>query len=179
MTEKRCTTCHLMRALGDFNKRASAPDGLQARCRSCSREWYLQNMVEHKANVVARNRRVRADHRERLVEHLLSHPCVDCGEADLRVLDFDHEDPSQKTREVGRLAAAAMSWQRVAEEISRCSVRCANCHRRRTAEMFGFWRAGAESRRQEQQHGAALCRLQSVVTHPRSPRGAAPWTASP
>ena len=38
---KRCCTCHEPRPLTDFNVRRAAADGLQSRCRSCSREWYL------------------------------------------------------------------------------------------------------------------------------------------
>lgn len=30
-------------------------------------------------------------------------------------------------------------WARVWEEIQKCEVRCANCHRRRTAKQFGWY----------------------------------------
>lgn len=93
------------------------------------------------------------------MRHLLAHPCVDCGEADLRVLDFDHEDRSGKIADVGRLASMNIAWSRIEAEIAKCSVRCANCHRRRTAEMFGYWRHGAEERRRGELRDAAGARL--------------------
>ena len=159
MGEKRCTTCHGLGPLTDFNVRRSAPDGLQARCRPCSREWYVRNRLVHMARVRERNKRVRAEHQERLAAHLLEHPCVDCGEADLRVLDLDHEDPAHKAANVGRLVNLSLPWSTVLAEIQKCSVRCANCHRRRTAEAWGWWRSAAESRRQEAQQGLAEARL--------------------
>lgn len=160
---KRCVTCHVVRPLTDFNKRASAPDGLQARCRPCASLWYEANKVAHKANVRRRNERVRLEQRVLIEQYLLEHPCVECGEDDLRVLDFDHEDPATKVDEVVRLAGFGIAWERIEAEIAKCSVRCANCHRRRTAEMFGYWRHGAEERRRGLLHAAAGARLAALI----------------
>jgi hypothetical protein len=170
MREKRCTTCHELRPLTDFNLRRSSADGLQARCRACSREWYARNRLPHMARVRERNKRVRAEHQERLAAYLLEHPCVDCGEADLRVLELDHEDPAQKAATVGRLVTLSLPWPTVLAEIEKCSVRCANCHRRRTAEAFGWWRAAAEARRQEESQDLSASRL-SRILHPRAAAG--------
>jgi hypothetical protein len=32
-------------------------------------------------------------------------------------------------------------WSRVLLEIEKCDVRCANCHRRRTAQQYGWRKA--------------------------------------
>ncbi|PMY12898.1 hypothetical protein C1X42_32755, partial [Pseudomonas sp. FW305-BF8] len=86
-----------------------------------------RNKAEHVRRVAERNKRVRAEHQERLAAYLLEHPSVDCGEADLRVLELDHEDPSLKVENVGKLIALALPWATVLAEIEKCSVRCANC----------------------------------------------------
>jgi hypothetical protein len=114
-------------------------------------------------DVGRRNADARAAHQQRVAAHLMAHPCVDCGEGDLRVLDFDHDDPAAKAAEVARLAAMNVSWERVASEIAKCSVRCANCHRRRTAEMFGYWRHDAEERRRAALSAVAQLRLSTVL----------------
>ena len=61
------------------------------------------------------------------------HPCVDCGESDIRCLDFDHRDRSQKTNTISMLVLKRWSLARIQAEIDKCDVRCANCHRKKTA----------------------------------------------
>lgn len=74
---KRCSTCHRWVPRSGYNRRAGAPDGLQPRCRDCCRAWYADHREQHKRNVATRNRRVRDEHGQRLVEYLAEHPCVD------------------------------------------------------------------------------------------------------
>ena len=63
---------------------------------------------------------------------------MDCGESDLRVLDFDHVR-DKKTLNVPRMAAArTYGWERIQQEIAKCEVRCANCHRKRTYAQFDY-----------------------------------------
>jgi hypothetical protein len=100
---KKCRTCKRVRPLTDVNMRERAPDARQARCRECSREWYLANKEEHVKNVGERNRHLRTEYADRLARYLLEHPCADCGEDDVRVLDVDHEYPAEKLTGVGRL----------------------------------------------------------------------------
>ena len=68
-----------------------------------------------------------------------SNPCVDCNEADPIVLEFDHRDDVEKIAEVGKLVANGYKWETIKEEIDKCDVRCANCHRRRTAKQFNWY----------------------------------------
>lgn len=138
---KRCCTCHEHRPLTDFNARAAAADGLQARCRDCSRQWYLANRDAHRARVRRRSTAVKRDYKRRIGEHLLAHPCVDCGEADVRVLDFDHLDAAQKRADIATMVNAGGRWSDIELEIAKCEVRCANCHRRVTSDRALDWRA--------------------------------------
>jgi hypothetical protein len=47
------------------------------------------------------------------------------------VLEFDHV--GAKTQNVSRLASQEVSLERISREIAECEIRCANCHRRKTA----------------------------------------------
>lgn len=71
-----------------------------------------------------------------MLEHLLKNPCIDCGEKDILVLEFDHVDRKRKRATVTRLLHLPL--ETVKKEIEKCAVRCCNCHRRRTARQMGW-----------------------------------------
>lgn len=137
---KRCVTCRAWKPLPAFNRRSTASDGRQDRCRECCQAWYREHRLQHLADVEARNQRLRAQLRQRLAAYLRAHPCVDCGTTDIRVLELDHRDAATKTAGVAALLRRTLSWEAVAAEIAKCDVRCVNCHRRRTAIQLGWWR---------------------------------------
>jgi hypothetical protein len=72
-------------------------------------------------------------------DYLMSHPCVDCGETNPVVLDFDHIDRATKSREVAWFIRR-QDLVGLAAEIAKCEVRCANDHRRKTARDLGYAR---------------------------------------
>lgn len=117
----------------------------RSRQLECQRRGYTQHREKRVAEVYARKQAYKKAVREYVFEYLATHPCVDCGEADLVVLDFDHRDGGNKRQAVSEMMAQGFSVRIVAAEIAKCDVRCANCHRRRTATQFGNWRALALS----------------------------------
>ncbi len=76
---------------------------------------------------------------ERVRAYLLEHPCVDCGETEPLLLDFDHE--RDKVEDVATMVVMGLPWREIETEIAKCNVRCANCHRRKTAHDRGYYRA--------------------------------------
>jgi 5-methylcytosine-specific restriction endonuclease McrA len=114
-------------------------DNMCAPCRSAyGREHYLANRQRY-IDAEARRKRARAETRMRyLIEYFRSHPCTDCGEKDPLVLEFDHL--RDKRFEVTN-QFASRNWQEILDEIAKCEVVCANCHRRRTARERGSIRA--------------------------------------
>jgi hypothetical protein len=160
---KRCCTCHQIRPMSDFNIRSAAADGRQSRCRECARAWYRAHRDEHQVNTRRRTAAVRAEYKRRIGEHLRRHPCVDCGESDIRVLDFDHDVRVPKVAAVASLVAAAGSWSAIEAEIAKCAVRCANCHRRITSTRAEDWRHGLSLTLREATQSAAHRRLQSLL----------------
>ena len=142
---KRCTMCHRNRDLKFFNKNSVRADGLQSDCRDCSnlksRAYYQSNVDKHKVAVLIIKQRRIKENQERIREYLIAHPCVDCGESDLVVLEFDHVR-GKKLGGVCAMIQRACGWNRISAEIEKCEVRCANCHRRKTARQEGYhsWR---------------------------------------
>src|SRR5215467_9540680 len=59
--------------------------------------------------------------------------CADCGyNAHPAALDFDHLPGAVKTRDIR--SGQNFGWQALMDEIEKCEVVCANCHRIRTVE---------------------------------------------
>lgn len=69
--------------------------------------------------------------RQYVTDYLQTHPCIDCGETDIIVLEFDHVR-GVKRKNISNLIMQTYSLQTLMEEIQKCEVRCANCHRRVT-----------------------------------------------
>jgi hypothetical protein len=140
---RRCYDCGLVKPISEFAFANRSKGTRQGRCRRCHaayrRAHYLRNRDTYIRQEVARIRRYREENRPLLYEYLRAHPCVDCGETDIVVLEFDHRDPSAKKHSV-TLLAMHKSWSRVLLEIAKCDVRCVVCHRRRTALQFN-WRS--------------------------------------
>lgn len=64
-----------------------------------------------------------------LVDDLKGHPCVDCGGTfPPECMDFDHL--GDKKWQIGRMMN--FSHEKVRDEIAKCDLVCANCHRIRT-----------------------------------------------
>jgi hypothetical protein len=78
-----------------------------------------------------------------MLNYLKECSCIDCGISNPLVLEFDHIDPETKSANVSDLVMRRLSWKRVFAEIQKCVVRCANCHRIRTAVQRGWTRLAA------------------------------------
>lgn len=110
-------------------------------CRPCraayKQEHYSQNRQRYIDNARRRRQRVVEERMRYIVDYLRAHPCADCGETDVLVLEFDH----LRDKNFGISAGLDRNWEELLAEIAKCEVVCANCHRRRTARRFGFKRA--------------------------------------
>jgi hypothetical protein len=72
------------------------------------------------------------ENRRRINEIKASVSCVDCGQRFPAIcMDFDHQF-GPKVEEVSRLLSNGRAWDVLAEEIAKCEIVCANCHRIRS-----------------------------------------------
>lgn len=67
-----------------------------------------------------------------VAEYKESHPCTDCGGYfPSECMDFDHRPGEVKLRNIGKMSNYR-SHDLIREEIAKCDLVCANCHRTRT-----------------------------------------------
>jgi hypothetical protein len=114
------------------------------RCKYCqsalSKLHYQNNKQAYQDRSRIRKTQILIENKPRLYAHLSTHPCVDCGQTDIRLLEFDHVY-GQKSGEISDLLRQGFSWSTIEAEIVKCEVRCANCHRIKTFKHNRNWRS--------------------------------------
>lgn len=143
-TTKLCARCKQHLPLAMFKKREPFnPESVkrQTYCDPCQsayhREHYLKNTESYKQHANNQRPLITRTFYSRIWSYLASHHCVDCGESDPIVLEFDHRDDVIKVANISGMVC--LRWEKVVAEIAKCDVRCANCHRRRTAKQFNWY----------------------------------------
>lgn len=141
---KICIKCKSSKQLSLFHKLKRNSDGYDNTCKQCKSEYdkkYYAKRYSDSEKVKKRRslkHAVRIRNRKFIYEYLLSHSCVICGESDPVVLEFDHLDGVDKKFNIGE--ARECSIDSIKNEIAKCRVLCANCHRRRTAVQADWYK---------------------------------------
>jgi len=135
---KKCLGCQRDLLIEQFNIKDKIKNKRQSRCKECTRKQvrthYSKNRDYYLIKAKKRNKMVHQRLVDFVYNYLFVHPCVDCGIADVRVLEFDHQ--RDKEDNISNFIKRGVSFDRLSEEIEKCVVRCANCHRIRTAVQF-------------------------------------------
>jgi hypothetical protein len=156
-----CPACQEEHPASAFNKESRRYSGLHGICRDA--EARARRTREGKAKSAARNKRRWSDaeyraksvqwnraRRERIgatadltkarkrlqaiVYAWKEQGCIDCGYADVRAIEPDHVDPTDKHDNVSRMVTMCASEQRLRDELAKCLPRCIRCHRRVTQQ---------------------------------------------
>lgn len=111
-------------------------DGFKPNCKGCygkRAKGYTYKPLSEERRIKGRQRvkNNRDRNRRWAAEYLRSHPCVDCGETDIVVLEFDHVRGKKKN--LNLMIHGTYSIKTIQAEIDKCDVVCVNCHRVRTA----------------------------------------------
>jgi hypothetical protein len=144
-TTKVCVKCLQEKSLEEFPWKNKLRGKRQAICKPCmaerSHRWYQDNKTAHIKNVRLNAIEYKNEVGEYVWNYLATHPCVDCGEADPVVLEFDHVR-DEKFAAISTMIGRGFPLERIKQEIEKCEVRCSNCHRRKTAKDRGWFRWG-------------------------------------
>jgi hypothetical protein len=97
-----------------------------------NREWYLLNNHKHKARVNAAKRLGRARLKKILRRLRTLYRCMDCKQRHpWYVMEFDHV-PGRGEKLPRNVLAIVTTRKALAEELAKCDLVCANCHKIRT-----------------------------------------------
>lgn len=152
MEVKVCTKCHIAKLLSEFHKDARLKSGRVARCKACTcaykRKYYSSSRGQATVKAyIERNKEKRAAYNkeylrqyraanfkgQRKLEFCLykGGRCVECGfeanENTVAAFDFHHVNPSEK--EYTPSDMLMLKKEKVFEELDKCVLLCANCHR--------------------------------------------------
>ena len=146
---KVCASCKVSKPKREFYINRAKKDGRQYSCIECQKDyhnnkWYVKKK-EERVEQIRQNKlhRKRVSYRMILKDYF-SKGCIDCGEKDIRVLEFDHVRGVKKrfkhrrTEGVSYLVRCGYLWSTIIKEIDKCEVRCCNCHKLKTFKEFNY-----------------------------------------
>ena len=102
-----------------------------------NRKYYYNNKNKIRIRANKNQKNIRKRNLSYIISYLQDNPCVDCKEDDFIVLEFDHI--TDKEHNISNMVNSH-SLNKIKEEIAKCEVRCANCHRRKTANQLGWYK---------------------------------------
>jgi len=127
-----CSGCQETKPIEDFSWKNKSAGKRQTKCKHChskyvashyqsNKQVYIDRAASSRAQYYKRNRNFLNDYKSNL-------KCFECGETHLATLDFHHTDPTGK--EFGVANFGGKSITKIKDEIKKCIVLCANCHRK-------------------------------------------------
>jgi len=118
---KKCNSCGIVKPLDSFYIQNDRKAGFHE-CKNCLKERQKRRVEAHKRRAI----------------DFLGGKCVKCGYSEcLAALDFHHLDPNTKEF---NLNCGRRSWSDIEQELKKCVLLCANCHRKEhTSSTYGWW----------------------------------------
>lgn len=121
MTTRTCKKCQNNYQLEDFPI-----------ARITNKEVYRRHICKSCYHKIKKSRKKLIKDNYLEIKKKLS--CMNCGNNDFRVLEFDHIDRNTKSFNISDGLKRGYSLEKIRSEMTKCIVLCANCHRIKTYE---------------------------------------------
>jgi hypothetical protein len=132
---KKCSGCSVEKSTEHFAKNKAKKDGLQTQCKDCRKSYWNTHYKNNKQYYIDKASKRKNKIKETFLEWLSDKSCMDCGIDDIRVLEFDHR--GDKKYNISDLIGRGQD-KNLLNEIEKCDIICANCHRIRTSNQFNW-----------------------------------------
>lgn len=130
METKQCSKCKKELSIDNFRWRNKAQGKLHSQCKNCEKEAdkirYSNNTERQK--IVLNNAMLQKERNTLIVEQAKQCGCQKCGEKRLYLMEFHHKNPKEKVNTIAHMIKSS-SEQNLIQEMEKCIVLCANCHR--------------------------------------------------
>ena len=126
---KTCKRCGKIKDALSFSPDKRNKDGLQSQCKDCYKGDKSKHYHANKEVYLEVQKKRKRDRKLKAIEYK-GNKCYDCGNSfHQSVYEFHHLDPS--TKEANPASLKSASWEKFKEELDKCVMLCANCHRMR------------------------------------------------
>lgn len=125
-----CSRCQKELPASAFHKSAPKRGRIRGYCRICMRAYYRAKNLSTPGYQAGMLRAVRQRKYMEVAREKVRRGCARCGERHPACLDFHHRDRTTKDLTLSQMCARAASDRRIQEEIQKCDLLCANCHRK-------------------------------------------------
>ena len=128
---KLCSKCKTARGVQDFYKNVLSADGLPSTCKFCQRATDKEYRKRNRKKILARQ----AEYKRQWFLFIKAEQlqCSVCGYSkEFSAIEFHHCDPSKKEVEISKFFGYAYNKKnrsRLLQELKKCRILCANCHR--------------------------------------------------
>jgi hypothetical protein len=135
---KKCCLCKQKKEVSEFNKKSSSKDGIQNKCRECSKSSGKKHYKDNHDYYIKKNKKNRQRIKGWIFDYKKNSKCKCCGEKEPVCLDFHHTDSNNKDFEIAIAVRSLLSIEKIEEEIKKCVVVCSNCHRKIHAGLIAL-----------------------------------------
>jgi len=125
---KKCCHCKNVKPSEDFHKNKHHKDGLSSICKDCQHIYVNNHYKNNKQYYIDKANKTTNNTRKWFKKYKNGLSCSNCKINHPAVLDF-HHIADDKEYVVSQMIAHGKSKIKILEEIQKCIVLCANCHR--------------------------------------------------
>ena len=125
-----CNICKDEKDLNEFGMKGKQQ---QHTCKPCNRKYQKAHYQANKKDYFEKNKRREIANRAWFKDYKSRLSCSVCPEHHPACLDFHHIDPSKKKWAIAQMVHK-ISLKSLKDEIAKCVVLCANCHRKKHHE---------------------------------------------
>lgn len=139
-----CTKCNTDKDDDSFHFKNKDKVIRKSQCKNCTKEYrkeyYIKNRIDAIEYSKLSSKKNKLYLRQYVWNYLKENNCIICGEDDPIVLEFDHRVPSEKFMNISDMITFKYGIKKLQLEIDKCDVLCSNCHKRKTAIQFNWYK---------------------------------------